>query len=171
MKQIAHTPIFDLMERQDDGTIGFNPVLVSSPDWVTVVVEKDNKYLLVRQLRYGLMKECEEFCCGMVEKNEHPCSAAIRELKEETGIELFNFEMKCLGSFAANPAFMSNRMHYFYVNLDNAKWTQGATHLDEHEKLSSIWKDKNEVKSDCLRNHESVFMPAAFFLMQQHGIA
>lgn len=165
---IKHTPIFDLVEKQDNGTIGFNPVGVNAPDWITMIVEKGGKFLVVKQLRYGLMKECEEFVAGQVEPNEDPKVTAVRELAEETGIKVDITDVCYLGKLAANPAFMSNHMHYFYVNLDVTEYDEGKTSFDEHEKITHYWKDKKAVVADYMQAHTSVFMAGAFFLMQKN---
>ena len=169
---IKHTPIFDLVTKHDkDGVIGFDPVGINAPDWITIVVEQDGKFLMTNQLRYGLMHECEEFCAGQVDKGESPIATARRELAEETGIYVKSLvDVVYLGKFAANPAFMSNHMHYFYVNLNDSEYTIVDTHMDEHEKVVSYWKNKSDVVSDCMKNHDSVFMPAALFLMIKNGI-
>lgn len=48
-----------------------------------------------------------------------------------------------IGSSYANPAFMTNKMNYFYVNLNTAKYIVSAQNLDEHERLNVAWLDKN----------------------------
>ena len=168
---ITSTPIFDVVEKNDNGTIGFNPVGINAPDWVSAIIEQDGKYLMVKQLRYGLMHECEEFCSGQVDKGETPLHAVIREIREETGLDIRNeSEVKYLGNFAANPAFMNNRMHYFYVNVDTlTKYTWRNQQLDEYEKLTLYWKNKDMVKFDCINNHDSVFMPVGFWLLNKNG--
>lgn len=159
------TRIFKVVSKIDDGSIGFNPVGINSPDWVTIIVEKNKQFLMEKQLRYGLMKECEEFPCGMVEKNEKPIYAAKRELEEETGIKVELSNIKYLGKFAANPAFMNNYMHYFYVNLDECDYDVGETHLDEHEKIVSYWKDKDIAIIDYMSSGTSVFMAGALWAL------
>lgn len=168
-KLIAHTPIFDLVEKQDDGTFGFNPVCINSKDFITMIVEENEQFLVVKQLRCGLLQDCEEFVAGLVEPGEDPKVTAVRELKEETGIEVDITDVCYIGKLATNPAIMSNYMHYFYVNLDNKNYKNGETSFDEHEKIVHYWKDKKAVVADYMQAHVSVFMAGAFFLMQKNG--
>ena len=169
-KLLNHTPIFDLVEKQDDGRIGFNPVGINSPDWVTVIVEFEGEWLMVKQLRYGLMKNCEEFCCGMVEPNEDPRIAAQRELREETGYEVSLNHIAYIGKFAANPAFMNNYMHYFYVNMDKIELVKLNPKFDPHEKLETYWKSKELVIVDYLHGSSSVFMAGALLLLKTYNL-
>ena len=171
---LCKTPIFTLVRKPDpDGDIGFEPVGINSPDWVTVIAEKDGKFLMVKQLRYGLMKEFEEFPCGMVEKDEEPIFAAQREMLEETGIKVELQSLKKIGCFAANPAFMSNYMHYFYVNLKTdvdgipINYQLGEQHLDEHEKLKVYWKDKIHVMKEMPESKCSSLMAGALYLLER----
>ena len=141
-KTLLHTPIFDVVESAPVAE-NFKPVKVNAPDWVTVIVEDAKGQVLVeRQLRYGNGTEVTEFPCGMVEKGEDPKTAAIRELREETGISITDPECVIkLGSVSPNPAFMTNTMHYFYVNTSTAKFVKLEQQLDEHEKISLEWRD------------------------------
>ena len=171
---IKHTPIFDLVSKPApyEDKPEFRPVGINAPNWVTVIVEKEGQFCCVKQLRYGLMKECEEFIAGQVDKGEQALYAAKRELLEETGIHLTKgvSELQYLGNLAANPAFMNNHMHYFYVNLDTASWVQEKQDLDENERLEVYWKDKNAVIEDYLKEHTSVFMAGGLWLMNKKGI-
>ena len=81
---LLHTPIFDVVKGEKTET-GLEPVLVKAPDWVTVIVEENGKFLTVEQFRYGARRDIVEFTCGMVEPGEDPEAAARRELEEETG--------------------------------------------------------------------------------------
>jgi len=145
---LLHTPIFDVVKGEKTET-GLEPVLVKAPDWATVIVEENGKFLTVEQFRYGAGRNIIEFPCGMVEPDEDPEAAARRELEEETGIRIT--DEKCLvklGETNPNPAFMTNTMHYFYVNLDNVSYVYTNQKLDEHEKIEFRWKDKNRFMSD-----------------------
>lgn len=171
---LKRTPIFDLVSKPApyEDKPDFRPVGINAPDWVTVIAEKNGQFCCVKQLRYGLMKECEEFIAGQVDEGEDVANAAWRELKEETGINLKQGHdaLTYLGKFAANPAFMSNYMHYFYVNLDIANWHQIAQKFDEHERLEVYWKNKNKVIKDYLKEHTSVFMAGGLYLLNKKGI-
>ena len=176
-KLLNHTPIFDLVEKQDDGSIGFNPVGVNSNDWITVIVERQGKWLMETQLRYGIMKKCLEFPSGIVEAGEDFAAAASRELSEETGIYVEPSALTYLGQFAANPAFMSNRMRYFYVNLDKVSHVVGETKFDQHEKIETAWMNKEDAIRERIGNAEkevetnvSVFFAGAMELMRLKGI-
>lgn len=162
-------PIFKVVQLKEVAP-GFKPTGVIAPEWATVIVEKDGKYLMVKQLRYGLMKECIEFPCGQVEDGEDPRVAARRELKEETGYVVSIDDVKDLGTFDANPAFMSNRMHYFYVNLDKADYQEGSTSFDEHEKITSSWEDKALAKERFRKERGSVFIAGAFQALEWFGL-
>ena len=145
---ILHTPIFDVVKGEKAKT-GLEPILVDAPDWIMIIAEKAGKFLVERQFRYGAARDIGEFPCGMVESGENPLDAAVRELEEETGIRISdkNKVLK-LGSTNPNPAFMTNTMHYFYVNLDNAGFAQVDRRLDEHERIVFGWKDKNRFMFD-----------------------
>ncbi len=137
------TPIFDVTKGPEADN-GLKPIKINSPDWVSIMVEKDGKLLVEKQFRYGANDFIEEFPCGMVEKGEDPLDAIVRELVEETGIWLIDkTEVVKLGQTNPNPAFMTNMMHYYYVNLDIAKYQQVGQKLDEHEELELSWKDKS----------------------------
>ena len=133
---VANTPIFDVVRVRLPNT-DFQPVQIQSKDWVTILAHERTHFIVVKQVRYGLMRPFMEFPCGIVEAGESPAAAAARELSEETGIELINWgeDLVYLGKIPTNPAFMTNYMHYFYVNLEIAKFIKRSPHLDEHEKL------------------------------------
>lgn len=158
---LLHTPIFDVIKGQKTKT-GLEPVLVKAPDWVSIIVKRGDEFLVEKQLRYGINCEIEEFPCGMVEKGESPHEAALRELEEETGIRV---ELKCfqyLGATNPNPAFMTNRMHYFYLNLDKCGHEQRNRKLDPHEKIELHWEDAEDFFNRImnLARHQSPKVPA-----------
>lgn len=158
--QLLHTPIFDVVKGTPTET-GLQPIKVNASDWVTIIVEKTistskksnfnaNEFLVEKQFRYGSNCEIEEFPCGMVEKDEDPVNAAARELEEETGYKIKPEFFTYLGSTSPNPAFMTNTMHYFYVNITENDVEIVPQRLDEHEKLKFYWKSRSEFYCDTM---------------------
>ena len=152
-KMLLHTPIFDVVESAPVAE-NFRPVKVRAPDWVTIIATDSipNKVLVERQFRYGSNCEIEEFPCGMVEDGEAPIYAAVRELEEETGIRLLEPEKQLipLGVTNPNPAFMTNKMHYYWVDMSYAKFVQVDRKLDEHEKIDFTWADTDVFFNNAL---------------------
>ena len=143
IEELLTTPIFDVTEGPEADN-GLKPIKINASDWVSIMVEKEGKLLVEKQFRYGANDFVEEFPCGMVEKDEDPLDAVVRELEEETGIKLLDkTDIAKLGQTNPNPAFMTNMMHYFYINLDYAKWIQNEQKLDEHEELECYWRAKD----------------------------
>ena len=62
---------------------------------------------MVKQYRFGNKEITLEIPGGMSEPNEDPKSAAIREMKEETGYTSKNVIE--IGSVSPNPALMNNQ--------------------------------------------------------------
>ena len=64
---------------------------------------------MVKQYRFGTSKFELEIPGGIIEKDETPIEAGIRELREETGF-VGNVH-KYLGHVDPNPAFQANKCH------------------------------------------------------------
>lgn len=141
MKELLHTPIFDVMEL-DEVEPGFKPVGVKAPDWVSIIVEKDDKFLVVEQYRHGVMRKTLEFPSGIIEEGESPLDAAVRELSEETGFIVDKKDVNYISVTSPNPAFMMNQKFVYYINLNEANYSEKEQHLDEHEHIKYSWEDK-----------------------------
>lgn len=86
-------------------------VVLESPDAVQVVARHRDGLLLVQQYRFGIGEELWELPGGLVDEGESILEAAQRELLEETGYRAQHWHY--LGSQAANPVFMSARIHHY----------------------------------------------------------
>ena len=108
----------------------------------------------------------------MIEKDEDVIDAGLRELEEETGNKILDRRsVHYLGKFAANPAFMTNYMHYLHVNLDWAQYEVKDMKLDSHEHLTAYWTDKKKAFNNFMRSQGSSLMGCAWMLCMKNGIA
>ena len=82
--------VFDVWRhRLDMGPGGpqFDAFTLEMSDWVTVVaMTPDERIVLIRQKRYGVDAVMLETPGGIIDDGEQPMDAALRELREETGL-------------------------------------------------------------------------------------
>lgn len=164
---LLHTPIFDV-KKVDSDIPGFHPIRVESRDWVCVIVRKGGKYIGVRQTRWGTGKKYDDFVTGVVDPGEVPREAAVRELREELGIALSDMsEMWFIGSAPSNPGFMTNTMHYYYLDLDSVpqhEYTECPPTPDKHERLERVEFDLD----DCFKGQTPALMLAGLALVNEN---
>jgi len=147
-KRVFSTPLFDItqvLRESTDGRSG-NFIEIDAPKWATVIPWFINEegiasFVMVRQYRHGSNSVTVEFPAGIVEGNETPQQAALRELEEETGF-IPTGKVVELGSVSPNPAFMNNRV-WFYLVEGVVK--EGEKDFDPHEQLDTLILPVEEV--------------------------
>ena len=166
-------PIFDICtvkRESSDGRIA-TFIEVDAPLWVTVIPwfrDKDGvaRFVMVDQFRHGSATVTREFPAGVVEKDEDPMVAALRELKEETGLE--GGKVTALGDVSPNSAFMNNRS-YFYL-VEQASHTSGQE-LDPNEQLDVYAVPVADVLRDLGTGiyDNGIMCIALFFFLREAG--
>ena len=135
------------------------------PDGViiySIYGEKKDKVVLVRQYRYALDDYIYEFPAGLVESGEDFKRAAVRELKEETGLEL---ETITVDPMYEKPYFTTIGMTdeccgtvYGYASGEVSKKGQ-----EDSEEIEIVLADREEVRR--ILKEERVAIMCAYMLM------
>ena len=127
--------VWDLRERRyrhPDTSKEGNFYYLDSRDWVIVLARTvTGEFVLVRQFRCGIDDLSWELPGGIIDKNEDPVIAALRELKEETGYVAQNGCV--IGHCRPNPAILNNFCHFVFVK--DAILDVSGPNWDEHEEI------------------------------------
>lgn len=123
--------------------------IVKTANWALALpITVDNELILVHQYRFGGDCLSWEVPGGVVDLDEDPLDAAVRELEEETGFT--GHDPKIIGACLPNPAFLTNRAHF--VLVQNCTKTHD-TNWDHHEELQTKLVPIDEVW-DMIREGE-----------------
>lgn len=105
---------------------------------VILPVTENNEIIFVKQLREVIGKVALELPAGMIDNKEEAKDAALRELKEETGIIAKNIEF--LTSYYSSCGYTNEKI-YIYIAKD---FTYGKQKFDETEEILEVEKIKIE---------------------------
>lgn len=112
-----------------------------------VVIQYQNKFLIVRN-SYGY--KSLSFVGGRIDKGETPQDAAIRETKEEVGLDIL--EIKYLGMITSNLEGKEDNIHIFHAKsmtdeikpdefeISEAFWTEDVSSLKLGPISHRIWQ-------------------------------
>ena len=94
-----------------DGSRSNREVVLHNGGATIVALDNDNNIFLVRQFRSPYEKVIYELPAGKLEAGEDPMECAVRELKEETGMQAEKVES--LGCMYATPGYCSEIIHLY----------------------------------------------------------
>ena len=124
-----------------DGRVNPEFYVLEYPSWVNVIaVDRQGRFVMVRQYRHGLGVMSTELCAGVVEPGEDPEAAARRELAEETGYTGGRWSLQCV--ISANQS-TSNNLTYCYL-AEGVELTQNQK-LDPTEMLTTLTLSRDEL--------------------------
>lgn len=141
-KSLLKTVVCEVTSRHNTSSTGVEGdyIVMKAPDWVIVIAEHENNFLMVKQWRHGEKALSVEFPGGVIDKGEEPETAAKRELEEETGYKAN--KLTKLGQVNPNPALFCNHVH---VYLAEDLTPTGIQHLDKDEFINYLEIPKEEV--------------------------
>ena len=144
-RDLFKTAVFTVPERTSTGPDGQTGkyIVANAPDWVIVIPEEKDSFLMVKQWRHGSKCLSVEFPGGVIDSGEEPEVAARRELLEETGCRAG--KLTKLGQVNPNPALFSNHVHIF---LAQELECTGGQSLDEDEFVNVIKVQVEQIIAD-----------------------
>ena len=118
-------------------------LVLETVDWVNIVaITAEKKIVVVHQYRFGTGKISTEIPGGVLEEQESPQQAAMREMQEETGYTSSSWHY--LGAVEPNPAFHNNLCHHWLA--EGVRKTH-APMLDEGEDITVETLNFEEIRT------------------------
>lgn len=180
IKKLTNTKFLNLFELEVENKLGTtHPYFISSRKDETSMIaatgttngdgvliyslfgEQNDKVIMVRQFRYAINDYIYEFPAGLIDPGETATETAVREMKEETGLDFTPFPCE---SFLNRPHFSSVGMtDEANSNIYGfAKGTPNLDLLEPNEDLSIEIVDKEEARRILKEEYLSV---KAYYLL------
>lgn len=119
----------------------------------------ESKILMLRQFRYPVYHETKdahlswiyETVAGLIDDGDTPMDTFVREVKEETGIEVTEEQSTFHTSYYVSPGFVNEKHFIFSANVSECKEPDMDAGLDsEGEAIAAEWLTYKEI-SDLIK--------------------
>jgi ADP-ribose pyrophosphatase YjhB (NUDIX family) len=139
--------------------------VVSKPPFALIVPWDGERFTLVRQYRYPVLKELWEFPKGSFE-HASTLETAKLELKEETGLVAGSIEK--IASYCVAPGFLSQECYVFLAT----DLVQGECNLEESElgmisQSFTLSELKQMIRSGVLEDSNTIAALSVFEILQR----
>lgn len=148
-----------------NGELGKREIIEHSGG-AAVLYVKNGKIPFVKQYRYAYGESVLEIPAGKLEKNENPSLAALRELREETGVAATETEL--LFIMYPTPGYTNEKI-YIYLALNGSQCTANP---DDDEFLTVEWIPVTTAKKMLLNGefHDGKTIAALQWYFLNHSI-
>lgn len=138
----------------------------NKPDGVVIFSlagEKKDRIVLVRQYRYPIAGYIYELPAGLIEKNENYREAAVREMREETGLTFTPLDVDPMyeRAFYNSVGMTDESCNLVYGYCEGTVSRDG---LEDSEELDVVLVDREEARR--ILSEERVAANCAYMLMQ-----
>ncbi len=120
----------DVVE-MEDGSRAPREVVEHKPAVSVLPMDGEGNVYLVRQYRHAVGRDMVEAPAGLMESGETPEQAALRELREETGIL---GSVTAVGEYLPTPGYCEEVIHLFLAKTESF----GKTDPDEDEFVQTV---------------------------------
>lgn len=136
------TKVYEMISRNPD-IKGKKELTARKPDAVVIIVhdEAGEKILIDREFRLATGEWIYNFPAGLIDEGEEPEESAKRELREETGLELYEIDDKIPLSYSAIG--FSNETNVCIVGKARGEFKESTSVLEE---IEPGWYTKAEVR-------------------------
>jgi ADP-ribose pyrophosphatase len=153
----------DLVKRPDNEIVEY--ALVDQRDYsAALCLTVTNKILMIKQFRYPWRDYSFEIPSGLLEENENPKDAALREIREETGYrtEFLNYLMKF-----HDVGFANGWGYLFFGRVSKV----GKQNLDANE-FMEVKKVEISTVEEMVKNNEIIHSPTllAWYIAKEQGL-
>ena len=133
------------LHRVDGGTVRIRRQITRHHPCVVMLVHDvaNDTYLMEREYRAGSNRYAYGLPAGLIDEGEDIQTAALRELREETGVIPDpgddSFTIDPVGDFYSSEGMSDELAHIMVIHL--SAWRQGERHFDPDEHVESTWVD------------------------------
>lgn len=130
-----------------------------------VLCVREGKVALVRQFRYAYGEELLEIPAGKLNEGEDPAAAAMRELREETGLTAR--ALTPLITLYPTPGYTNEKIYIF----ESDEAAEGASSPDDDEFLSVVYLPVEEAAARIERGEitDGKTVAAILLYLRKHG--
>lgn len=147
------------LKKRDGGAVRIRRQVVRHPGAVVMLVRdmRSDRYLVEREYRVGPNGFAYGLPAGIIDDGESVETAALRELREETGVvpdSEDSIRIRNIAETYSSEGMTDELSHVLGVDLDG--WKQGPRHFDHDEHVQSAWVSWDELCGMGLKGANSI---------------